>query len=663
MEHRLSARILLAGLMGTAALVIVWLALRLPGDPRGMQPLPGPDGSTVSFLLPETAGDDPAAVIAAPADAWQPWPGTARLTAPAGKSIWLRVTLKNPGPLPLHGVLANSEQFVDHADAFLPDDSAQGGWRWQQSGEWPAASQRALWGRDTAFPVTVPAQGECTIFVQLRDHFRVSVTPVWWPDQSAFHTMRTRRTLAEGLYFGTLLALLFYNVVLWARLRFPDTGPYLLYLIFFSIFILVTRGGPAMFGLYLGSPVMETILTAAHGLSCVFLLEFARRFLAIPSPARAIHVTQRLLLVLVLGGLVTPWIRLPMWLMFIGIGICTAHLMLIWVAWSAWRRGERRLGSLVLIFGLVFSGLLPFTTISLSALSVDQSGVLVMAGSALEMLLLSLAVAGRYAGLQREKIAAQAALLEEAEQRRAIQEAYADELALEVRERTRELQLVVGDKDRLIAILGHDLRGPLTGLTRRAEQLASQSGEAGAMERFPHETAELGGRLLSLVEELVVWGHARTGAGVIARHAAATLVEPILALHRDAAAGRGLRLETHLPEGLEISTDLVQARTLVRNLLSNALKSARTQVIVRAEAVPGGVKLTVCDDGPGLPEALADGLRHDGPGLPLHTGGLGLRLCREISRLLGSRLEAVTPHGGGTEVSFVLGSPMEEPAS
>ena len=86
---------------------------------------------------------------------------------------------------------------------------------------------------------------------------------------------------------------------------------------------------------------------------------------------------------------------------------------------------------------------------------------------------------------------------------------------------------------------------------------------------------------------------------------------------------------------------MVLAQTLVRNLVANAVRFARTRVVVSAVAVAEGVRVTVSDDGPGLPPEISAVLADDEGAKArsdLRSGGLGLRFCVESSRYA-----AITP--------------------
>lgn len=636
------------GLAGVAVAALVWLMFLAAKRESGGH-LPDESGSTVEFS--HVAFDSVDAAANAPPENWRLWDGRDYLRSKGGETLWLRITLKNPRNGPVDGVLADNAFYVDHAVCHFADDAEGAHWQHLRSGEWLPPSEKALWGREMAFPIAVPGKGERVVYLEMRDFFGVCMKPVWWGERTDFHSARMRRGLAEGGYFGVLLALLLYNAMLWVGTRFPGIGSYLLHLACFFGSIMVARGELPVMGFSLGSPWMEAISLAMLALSGWFLLCFARIFLPLPEEAvftrRLVLWSGRALLVLAAAALVTRWVPVWYWLGYVLAGIVCAHFVLPWIAIVSRRSGRSLPGYHLLVPGLIFGGLLPFFTLLLPLLPLEEGGFWIMGGSILEMLLLSLLIAARYAGLQQEKIAVQEELLEEGERRKVIQEAYVDELALEVGERTKDLRVSLDDKDRMIAVLGHDLRSPLTGLTRRAEQLAA-GGAAKDLERFPSEVAAMGERILLLIEDLVLWGRLRAGTVHLSEISARSLVEPVVSLHREMAVARGLSLEMEIPAEVEFLTDMVLGQTLVRNLLSNALKFAKGKVVVGVTGVSGGARLSVTDDGPGLPAGILEG---EG------SGGLGLHLCQEIGVALGTRLHAEPAAGGGTVFSFVLAVP------
>ncbi len=655
-------------MLAGVAVALGVLLLGVAGDRKDMRALPDAAGSVVEVLKDRRAETTFADVLAKPEAEWERWDGRGYIRSFSGEVVWVRVMLSNPADQPLRGVLADAEYYTDRIDLWVETEGAEGAattWRSAVSGELTPPAEKALWGRDTAFFVDVPAGGERVAVMRLDDRFGGWLRPVWWPDGRRFLAAQLRDTAAEAIYFGLLVALLVYNAVLWVRLRHRDIGYYLGYLCSVGVFMFFSRCMHQAMGLAWGSPVMETIVTVTLGSGLAFVAQFARVFLDLGRIARGCDRLVRGLraagVVLVIGGLLFPWASTTVW-MHVAVGVTAlAHVVLFFVAIRAWMAGQRQGRFFVLSFGFLAAGVVPTAVIWLLAIPLGQSAMAMMTGSALEMLLLSLAVADRFAVMQQEKIAAQARAVEEAEKRREIQEAYADELQHEVEERTRELEAANADKDRMLAVLGHDLRSPLTALTLSAEQVAGDAGAAAARPGFAAEAAQTGRALLLLLEDVVLWARLRSGPGRPAEQAARAVVEAAVELHRAAAAWRGVELELRCEPGARVRTELVPAQTLVRNLTSNAVKSARTRVrVMVAAAADGRVRFTVRDDGPGLPpevvahvRAFAEG--REGSAAPWHTsGGLGLKLCLEIARVLGTRLEVATPEGGGAEIWFTL---------
>ncbi len=657
MSHfRAPAWLPIVGVLATVAGALSWLLFVFAGNQTGMLLLapdvPAGDVFQAEFLRDQSQQLDLATVAQQPPDAWRTRQNrSVPVTVAPGDALWARVTVRNPTDRAQPGILANQYLFADHLDLWVPTAA---GWRHLRNGEALSAREKALPGRDLAFPLTVPAGGELRVYLRADDHFFATMALAWWPEQADFHAARARALLAEGLYLGGLLALLSYNTLLWLRLRLADIGYYVLYLGASAVFMLLARSlGPAL-GWTLGSPHLETTLVLTLVGSMFFLTHFARTFLELdaraPRVARWVRRGGWLLLLIAPGAIVTP--DTGIWMRVTVLVSAATHIGLFALALWSWRAGVWQARFFVMAFGCLFSGSLTMVLAWIFSYSAQQAAMMgLMIGSALEMLLLSLATAERFAQAQRDKTLAQERLVAETEQRRLIEETYADELEIEVCERTRELAEANADKDRILAIVGHDLRSPLTGLMRAAD---TTSGD------FARETARTGRTLLLLIEDLVLWARLRAGTHHISAHTTEALLGPAVALHRSLAERDGTTLLLEMPAGLRVETDLVLAQTLVRNLLANALKFARTQVVLRATAEAGGVRFTVANDGPALPPEVAARFAAGQDEPMTATGGLGLRLCREICGALGLTLAAHSGTTGGTEFTFVLPSPAPE---
>ena len=117
--------------------------------------------------------------------------------------------------------------------------------------------------------------------------------------------------------------------------------------------------------------------------------------------------------------------------------------------------------------------------------------------------------------------------------------------------------------------------------------------------------------------------------------------------YADVAAARGgFTAEVTVEDGAPGAHDELVLAT-ARELSTNAAKHARAgTVAVRVAAPPGAVRLTVADDGVGLPH---ERLEH-----ALAQGHIGLAAATERVRALGGDVEIESAPGGGTIIAVVL---------
>lgn len=632
---------------------IVMLAFVLAGDGEGSRVVPDGEAFRVEWLIePERATTLPELLGSAEAG-WKNWDGSEPLRGDATGALWVRITLRNGGGQALRGVLQDGEFYTDHIDAWMHDGRGEGGvtedvsqgWTHVRMGESLFPQERPWRSVYPAFWVEVPAGGERVVYLRETDHYYPMSRWRWWPRAQDYVSSHFRVTLVKGVFVGALIAVWLYNLVLWVRARFPDTGYYVGYAAGLAVFNIAENGGLTFIGGAIGAPWKIVVEAVSLSVSSLFILKFARVFLETPTRLPRVDRVLRGLffvwVVVLVGVFAMPLGWADGWLGITFFGVAITHAVLLGAAFTAWHRGFRAARFFVAAFGALFAGGVPALITWSRGGDVQHVLLGLLVVSTLEMLLLSFAVADRFAQTQRR-------LVEETEQRRRLQETFAEELAVEVGERTQELELANADKDRMLAVIGHDLRSPLAGLMRSADVAKGE---------FAEEASRTGRALLLMIEDLVLWARLRAGSQVIAVIDAHALTLPAVALHRTLAAHEGVELVVEVPEALRVETDLVLVQTLVRNLLANALKFARTRVVLRAEAVEGGVRFSVGNDGPPLPPDVAKRFA-DGEDEPITaTGGLGLRLCREICGELGLRLEARSAEVGGTEFSVVLPAP------
>ena len=128
-----------------------------------------------------------------------------------------------------------------------------------------------------------------------------------------------------------------------------------------------------------------------------------------------------------------------------------------------------------------------------------------------------------------------------------------------------------------------------------------------------------------------------------------------------AMRAKGLTLSVRAEEGL-LWGDAALLQTLLQNLLDNARKAADSgQVVLSGKSTEGGYRVTVADQGRGIPEGelnkitepfyMVDKSRSRAEG----GAGLGLALCKKIAALHGGELRFESREGRGTTVTVELG--------
>ncbi len=255
-----------------------------------------------------------------------------------------------------------------------------------------------------------------------------------------------------------------------------------------------------------------------------------------------------------------------------------------------------------------------------------------------------------------------------------------DRLAATMNEMLTGLESSSARQRSFVADVSHELRTPLTRLRTNLEvdRADPNADLAATVDGALADTVEM----QHLVDDLLFLAR-RDAAGVTDGHDAerwnlvdldAIVGDEIRAIRPTAAErpGGAVHVDMTNVSGAVVRGDSAQLTRLIRNLLTNAIRHAATEVTVTLRHTDEEVELVVADDGPGIPESERERVferfvRLDSARSARSGGtGLGLAIVREVARHHGGSVRVETAGSGGAAL-VVRFPPLDpepvEPAS
>jgi two-component system, sensor histidine kinase and response regulator len=234
-----------------------------------------------------------------------------------------------------------------------------------------------------------------------------------------------------------------------------------------------------------------------------------------------------------------------------------------------------------------------------------------------------------------------------------------------IAEQNRALERILTEKDRIISLVGHDLRGQLN-LVMGFAQLISRQADSIPIDRlvdYANEIHHAGSKTNDVLNDLLNWGRARAGHLTHGHEADPfnVILDRVMDALKLEAECKQVTLEAVAPMP-ENRVDTVIVASALRNVLNNAIKFSHSggSIDVRADCVGAELRITVTDAGVGInPEQLSrlrsGHLVDSTEGTSREIGsGLGLAICRDVIQAQGGRLEIDSAPNIGTTVTVFI---------
>jgi len=235
-----------------------------------------------------------------------------------------------------------------------------------------------------------------------------------------------------------------------------------------------------------------------------------------------------------------------------------------------------------------------------------------------------------------------------------------EERTLELKEKEARLIQLNQDKDRMMAIIGHDLRNPIQGIMGISHLITSdaRSKAFAEIEKYGSMVYGTAQQTQQLLQNLLDWsasqsGHIRYNPQP---QDVSRLVSEALHVVVEMAKTKSISMQVDVEMGFTATVDKQMMSTILRNLVSNSLKFTPEggRVATSAHSTESGFRLSVTDTGVGMTPSQVQDLFGNSSHSSFNGtngekgSGLGLLLVHEFALKHGAIIHVDSELGKGT---------------
>ncbi|MCX6270997.1 MAG: tetratricopeptide repeat-containing sensor histidine kinase [Bacteroidetes bacterium] len=230
----------------------------------------------------------------------------------------------------------------------------------------------------------------------------------------------------------------------------------------------------------------------------------------------------------------------------------------------------------------------------------------------------------------------------------------------------QELKQLNASKDRFISIMAHDLKGPFNALIGFSDLMVEHSQDSAKPElkKYAAIVQQISKSSFQLLENLMLWSRLQLGKMTIQRTELDIYNEVELAVNMQIANAfrKNIKIVNELGKNLPVMADSNFIQTILRNLISNAVKFSHhdSQIVISLDSRDGYREIHITDSGVGISSQNAGKLFklnsvYTSKGTDNETGnGLGLLLCKDMVEKGGGTLWFESRPGEGTTFTFTV---------
>ncbi len=239
-------------------------------------------------------------------------------------------------------------------------------------------------------------------------------------------------------------------------------------------------------------------------------------------------------------------------------------------------------------------------------------------------------------------------------------------LEQQLEEKNEQLEEALIVKDKFFNIIAHDLKSPFNSLLGFSQLLVDQINEKDydGIEQYANIMRQSSQNAMNLLTNLLEWSRTQIGRleFIPEYFELVAFIEETTPVFDDVAGQKSITIKRSLPHNLPVFADKHMIGTVLRNLISNAVKFTRQggEVIVSAQRDQNEVVVSVSDNGVGISARRIDNLfrldkSESTAGTAKEQGtGLGLILCKEFVEKHGGKIWVESIEGKGSDFKFTM---------
>lgn len=236
----------------------------------------------------------------------------------------------------------------------------------------------------------------------------------------------------------------------------------------------------------------------------------------------------------------------------------------------------------------------------------------------------------------------------------------------QVEESVSQLRELNATKDKLFTIMAHDLKSPFNSVLGFSDLLIKEfrNYDDEKIENFLAIINSTSKHTLVLLDNLLDWVRLQTKQIIYQPEnlPLQPIILEILELLSSSAKIKNISLNAFQSDGIVVYADRNMLQTIIRNLISNAIKFTNTggEIDIYVVANHSEVEITISDNGVGMNEETRNKLFNVNTSITTlgtakeRGSGLGLIICKEFVEKQGGEIWVVSESGKGSDFKFTL---------